>query len=40
MDTPDEKEKKHNVSVVICGHVDAGKSTTTGRLIYELGGKI
>jgi len=23
---------------VICGHVDAGKSTTTGRLIYELGG--
>jgi elongation factor 1-alpha len=30
-------EKKH-VSIVICGHVDAGKSTTTGRLIYELGG--
>jgi len=23
---------------VICGHVDAGKSTTTGRLIFELGG--
>jgi elongation factor 1-alpha len=30
-------EKKH-VSLVICGHVDAGKSTTTGRLIFELGG--
>jgi len=29
--------KKH-VSLVICGHVDAGKSTTTGRLIFELGG--
>lgn len=26
------------VSIVICGHVDAGKSTTTGRLIFELGG--
>jgi elongation factor 1-alpha len=23
---------------VVCGHVDAGKSTTTGRLIFELGG--
>jgi elongation factor 1-alpha len=31
------KEKTH-VSIVICGHVDAGKSTTTGRLIFELGG--
>jgi elongation factor 1-alpha len=30
-------EKTH-VSLVICGHVDAGKSTTTGRLILELGG--
>jgi len=30
-------EKEH-VSIVICGHVDAGKSTTTGRLIFELGG--
>lgn len=26
------------VSIVVCGHVDAGKSTTTGRLIFELGG--
>jgi elongation factor 1-alpha len=30
-------EKAH-VSIVVCGHVDAGKSTTTGRLIFELGG--
>jgi elongation factor 1-alpha len=30
-------DKKH-VSIVICGHVDSGKSTTTGRLIFELGG--
>merc|ERR1711916_76619 len=26
------------LNVVIIGHVDAGKSTMTGRLIYELGG--
>jgi len=26
------------MSIVVCGHVDAGKSTTTGRLIFELGG--
>jgi len=30
-------EKTH-MSVVICGHVDSGKSTTTGRLLFELGG--
>ena len=24
--------------MVICGHVDSGKSTTTGRLLFELGG--
>merc|ERR1712225_94419 len=23
-------------SIVICGHVDSGKSTTTGRLLFEL----
>jgi len=33
-----EHEGKSHVSIVICGHVDAGKSTTTGRLIFELGG--
>jgi len=29
---------KPHLSIVICGHVDAGKSTTTGRLLFELGG--
>merc|ERR1712072_549313 len=32
-----EGDKKH-MSVVICGHVDSGKSTTTGRLLFVLGG--
>jgi elongation factor 1-alpha len=32
------KDGKTHLSLVICGHVDAGKSTTTGRLIFELGG--
>jgi len=31
-------EGKKHVGVVIVGHVDAGKSTTTGRLLFELGG--
>jgi len=31
-------EDKEHLSIVICGHVDSGKSTTTGRLIFELGG--
>jgi len=30
-------EKPH-MSVVICGHVDSGKSTTTGHLLFKLGG--
>ena len=30
-------EKEH-LSIVICGHVDSGKSTTTGHLLFELGG--
>jgi len=30
-------EKQH-LSIVICGHVDSGKSTTTGHLLFELGG--
>jgi len=29
---------KPHLSIVICGHVDSGKSTTTGRLIFSLGG--
>merc|ERR1711975_42294 len=31
------KEKLH-VNIVVIGHVDAGKSTTTGHLIYKCGG--
>jgi elongation factor 1-alpha len=31
-------EGKTHMSIVICGHVDSGKSTTTGRLLFELGG--
>jgi elongation factor 1-alpha len=33
----DNADKKH-LGIVICGHVDAGKSTTTGHLLFELGG--
>jgi elongation factor 1-alpha len=31
------KEKLH-ISIVVIGHVDSGKSTTTGHLIYKCGG--
>ncbi|XP_073347687.1 elongation factor 1-alpha-like [Pagrus major] len=31
------KEKVH-ISIVVIGHVDSGKSTTTGHLIYKCGG--
>merc|ERR1711874_608863 len=31
------REKTH-VNLVVIGHVDSGKSTTTGHLIYKLGG--
>ena len=31
-------DMKEHLSVVVCGHVDAGKSTTTGHLIFKLGG--
>ena len=30
------KEKTH-INIVFIGHVDSGKSTTTGHLIYNLG---
>jgi len=33
-----DKSKKKHLGIVIVGHVDAGKSTTTGRLLFELGG--
>ena len=29
---------KIHLSVVVCGHVDAGKSTTCGHLIFKQGG--
>jgi len=29
---------KAHLSVVVCGHVDAGKSTTCGHLIFKCGG--
>ena len=31
------KEKFH-INIVVIGHVDSGKSTTTGHLIYKCGG--
>jgi elongation factor 1-alpha len=31
------KDKPH-INLVVIGHVDSGKSTTTGHLIYKLGG--
>jgi len=31
------KEKTH-VNLVVIGHVDSGKSTSTGHLIYACGG--
>lgn len=32
------KEDKAHINVVVIGHVDSGKSTTTGHLIYQCGG--
>ncbi|WZH48812.1 P-loop containing nucleoside triphosphate hydrolase protein [Fusarium acuminatum] len=32
------KEEKTHLNVVVIGHVDSGKSTTTGHLIYQCGG--
>jgi len=32
------KKDKTNISLVVIGHVDSGKSTTTGHLIYKCGG--
>jgi predicted GTPase len=34
---PPKKEKEH-INIVVIGHVDSGKSTTTGHLIYKCGG--
>ncbi|TBU31999.1 EF Tu GTP binding domain-containing protein [Dichomitus squalens] len=35
--TAQEKSEKRSLSLVVVGHVDAGKSTMMGRLLYELG---
>ena len=35
---PKKKEEKTHMNVVVIGHMDAGKSTTTGHLIYKCGG--
>ena len=32
-----KKEKPH-LNIVVIGHVDSGKSTTTGHLIFKCGG--
>ncbi|CRK23654.1 hypothetical protein BN1708_013751 [Verticillium longisporum] len=32
------KDEKPHINVVVIGHVDSGKSTTTGHLIYQCGG--
>jgi len=34
---PKDKERPH-INIVVIGHVDSGKSTTTGHLIYKCGG--
>ena len=31
------KDKTH-INIVVIGHVDSGKSTTTGHMIYQCGG--
>mmetsp|Transcript_91026 Transcript_91026/g.152422 ORF Transcript_91026/g.152422 Transcript_91026/m.152422 type:complete len:497 (+) Transcript_91026:1009-2499(+) len=33
-----DKDGKQHVSIVVAGHVDAGKSSLTGRLLYDMGG--
>ena len=37
MDKSKKKDKIH-INIVVIGHVDSGKSTTTGHLIYKCGG--
>ena len=31
-------EEKTHINIVVIGHVESGKSTTTGHLIYHCGG--
>ena len=30
--------EKFHINIVVIGHVDSGKSTTTGHMIYQCGG--
>jgi len=32
------EDKREMISLVVIGHVDSGKSTTTGHLLFKLGG--
>lgn len=32
------KKEKNHINLVVIGHVDSGKSTTSGHLIYKCGG--
>ena len=33
-----KKHKKEHLNLVLIGHVDAGKSTIAGNMIYQCGG--
>ncbi|OPJ84911.1 elongation factor 1-alpha 2 isoform B [Patagioenas fasciata monilis] len=35
---PPQKRSRTHINIVVIGHVDSGKSTTTGHLIYKCGG--
>ncbi|XP_020903815.1 elongation factor 1-alpha [Exaiptasia diaphana] len=35
---PPKKDEKIHINIVVIGHVDSGKSTSTGHLIYKCGG--
>jgi len=38
MEEKSHKKEKPHINIVVIGHVDSGKSTTSGHLIYKLGG--
>lgn len=35
---PKKDDGKTHINIVVIGHVDSGKSTSTGHLIYKCGG--
>ena len=35
---PKSSKEKIHINIVVIGHVDSGKSTSTGHLIYKCGG--